>query len=100
VRALAEAALDGALDIAPGTPPRDAIAALRAIPGIGEWTAQYIAMRAWGFPDAFPASDLGLRKAASALAGSPVDAARLLRMAEPWRPWRAYAAQYLWKSLK
>jgi AraC family transcriptional regulator of adaptative response / DNA-3-methyladenine glycosylase II len=100
VRALAEAARDGALEIAPGTPPDTAIEALRAIPGIGDWTAQYIAMRAWGFPDAFPASDLGLRKAASTLAGSPVDAARLLKIAEPWRPWRAYAAQYLWKSLK
>jgi 3-methyladenine DNA glycosylase/8-oxoguanine DNA glycosylase len=62
------------------------------IPGIGKWTAQYIAMRALGEPDAFPSTDLGLLHAMA------VDSARELEeRAEAWRPWRAYAAMYLWK---
>ena len=64
-------------------------------PGIGEWTAHYIAMRAYGEPDAFPSSDLGLRKAVSKQK-EPVSAAELAQMAEAWRPWRAYAAMILW----
>jgi 3-methyladenine DNA glycosylase/8-oxoguanine DNA glycosylase len=63
-------------------------------PGIGPWTANYIAMRALGDPDAFPASDLGLLKAARA--SSP---RKLAGLAERWRPWRSYAAMYLWESL-
>jgi AraC family transcriptional regulator of adaptative response / DNA-3-methyladenine glycosylase II len=62
------------------------------IPGIGKWTAQYVAMRALGEPDAFPSSDLGLLRA-MALESSR----ELERHAEAWRPWRAYAAMYLWK---
>jgi AraC family transcriptional regulator, regulatory protein of adaptative response / DNA-3-methyladenine glycosylase II len=73
------------------------VARLTALPGIGEWTAQYIAMRALRHPDAFPASDLGLLRAAAAL-GEPMNAKQLLRRAESWRPWRAYAAMYLWMS--
>ncbi len=61
-------------------------------PGIGDWTAQYIAMRALRWPDAFPAGDLGLLKALGAT--SP---RRLLETAAAWRPWRAYAAMYLWQ---
>lgn len=64
---------------------------LRALPGIGDWTAQYIAMRALRWPDAFPDGDLVLRKSAGGLS-----AARLRARAEAWRPWRAYAAQHLW----
>lgn len=64
------------------------------LPGIGPWTANYIAMRALGDPDAFPASDLGLLKAASVSS-----ARRLEEIAESWRPWRAYAAMYLWRTL-
>lgn len=68
---------------------------LRAIPGIGDWTAQYIAMRALGEPDAFPVGDLGL------LRGASVDSAsQLAERAEAWRPWRAYAAMYLWQVPK
>ena len=70
---------------------------LTAIPGIGEWTAQYIAMRALADPDAFPAADLGLLKAA-AWGGERPGAVELLRQAEAWRPWRAYAAMLLWNS--
>jgi len=71
---------------------------LCSVPGIGEWTAHYIAMRAFGEPDAFPASDLGLRKA---LAGekAPLSAAEVASLAEAWRPWRAYAAMALWNDL-
>lgn len=68
--------------------------ALRAIPGIGDWTAQYVAMRARGAPDAFPASDLGIRKALHGL--SPKAATE---RAAAWRPWRSYAVMHLWASL-
>lgn len=67
---------------------------LRAIPGIGDWTAQYIAMRAFRDADAFPYADIGLRKAAGGLT-----ALALRKRAERWRPWRAYAAMHLWASL-
>jgi AraC family transcriptional regulator of adaptative response / DNA-3-methyladenine glycosylase II len=73
------------------------VARLTRLPGIGDWTAQYIAMRALRHPDAFPASDLGLLRAVAAL-GSPMSPKQLLRYAERWRPWRAYAAMYLWMS--
>jgi len=63
-----------------------------ALPGIGPWTAQYVAMRAFGEPDGFPASDLGLKHAVP-------DDLNLLARAEKWRPWRAYAALHLWASL-
>jgi AraC family transcriptional regulator of adaptative response / DNA-3-methyladenine glycosylase II len=68
---------------------------LSALPGVGPWTAQYIAMRALREPDAFPASDLGLLRAMATPAGRPGPDA-LARRAEPWRPWRAYAAMRLW----
>ena len=66
-----------------------------AIPGIGAWTAHYVAMRALGEPDAFPASDLGLLRTVSGSEGR-VTAKALRRRAEAWRPWRAYAAMHLW----
>ena len=78
------------------------LARLRALPGIGEWTAQYVAMRALGWPDAFPAADHGVLVAMAlpggraAWASSRVAAAR----AEAWRPWRAYAVMHLWNSLE
>ncbi len=68
------------------------------LPGIGPWTAQYIAMRALRQPDAFPASDLGLLRAAAGADGVRPSPAALLRRAEAWRPWRAYAAMQLWAS--
>lgn len=70
---------------------------LLSIPGIGPWTVEYIAMRALRDPDAFPASDLGLRKGA-APDGVPMSGRQLEKLAESWRPWRAYAAMYLWKQ--
>ncbi len=72
------------------------VGALRALPGIGEWTAQYIAMRALQEPDAFPAADAGLLRAVERLTGRRPTAAELLARAERWRPWRAYAALWLW----
>ena len=76
-----------------------AIAALRALPGVGEWTAQYIAMRALQESDAFPAADVGLLRAMTDAAGRRPSPAQLLARAERWRPWRAYGAQHLWTSL-
>jgi AraC family transcriptional regulator, regulatory protein of adaptative response / DNA-3-methyladenine glycosylase II len=70
---------------------------LLEVPGVGPWTASYIALRALHDPDAFPAGDLGLRKSARAL-GIPDDERGLASRAEPWRPWRAYAAHYLWAA--
>jgi len=63
------------------------------IPGIGRWTAQYVAMRALGEPDAFPSSDLGLLKALSLSSSREAE-----KRSKPWRPWRAYAAMYLWRT--
>lgn len=68
---------------------------LAALPGIGPWTAQYVAMRALREPDAFPASDLGLLRAMEGPSGRP-SPAQLAKAAEAWRPWRAYAALRLW----
>jgi AraC family transcriptional regulator of adaptative response / DNA-3-methyladenine glycosylase II len=67
--------------------------ALRALPGIGDWTAQYIAMRALAWGDAFPAGDLVLMRALGA--STP---ARARAAAERWRPWRAYAVMHLWRG--
>jgi AraC family transcriptional regulator, regulatory protein of adaptative response / DNA-3-methyladenine glycosylase II len=71
----------------------------RGLPGIGPWTAQYVAMRALGEPDAFPAGDLGLRRALGD-EDQPMSAMALEKISEDWRPWRAYAAMYLWTSSK
>ncbi|WP_337172984.1 AlkA N-terminal domain-containing protein [Paludisphaera sp.] len=94
IRALATAARDGTLSLEPGPDPEADLARLTSIPGIGPWTARYIAMRAWRWPDAFPHHDLVLRKALNAR--SPAEA---LAAAEPWRPWRAYAVMHLWRRL-
>jgi len=75
-----------------------AIARLCALNGIGAWTAQYIAMRALREPDAFPAADIGLLRALADADGKRPSPAELLRRAEAWRPWRAYAAIHLWAS--
>lgn len=74
-----------------------AVANLCQLPGMGEWTAHYIAMRALREPDAFPASDLGLLRSMAAL-GHPVTKAQLEERSQLWRPWRSYAAMYLWSA--
>jgi AraC family transcriptional regulator of adaptative response / DNA-3-methyladenine glycosylase II len=103
IRTLARETAEGAL-FAPGRDSAEVVRALVALPGIGDWTAQYIAMRGLGDPDAFPTGDLGLRIAASAPSsaatkGDRIGAAALSVLAERWRPWRAYAAMHLWQSL-
>ena len=75
----------------------EAVARLTALPGIGPWTANYVAMRALGLPDAWPTGDLGLVRAAAKL-GFVGNAKALDAHAERWRPWRAYAAFSLWMS--
>jgi AraC family transcriptional regulator of adaptative response / DNA-3-methyladenine glycosylase II len=75
-----------------------AIAALKALPGVGEWTAQYIALRELREPDAFPQADIGLMRAMADETGLRPNPAELLARAEAWRPWRAYAAQHLWAA--
>jgi len=95
---LAAALAGGALTLDGGSDREEARARLLALPGIGAWTADYIAMRALRDPDAFPASDLGVRHALEQLGhdGRPAAAERL---AERWRPYRAYAVQHLWAQL-
>ena len=95
IRTLATELASGDLDVRRGTDPARLRAELLALPGIGPWTAEYVAMRAAGDPDAFPASDLGLLRAAAAL-GLPSDPRGLTAHAERWRPFRAYGAQRLW----
>jgi AraC family transcriptional regulator of adaptative response / DNA-3-methyladenine glycosylase II len=75
-----------------------AIAALKALPGVGEWTAQYIALRELREPDAFPQADIGLLRGMADETGARPTPAELLARAEAWRPWRAYAAQHLWAA--
>lgn len=97
LQALARAVAVGELSLHAGADAEATTEKLKAIAGVGDWTAQYIAMRALRWPDAFPAGDLGLRKAMG-VAG-PMREAHLLRLAEQWRPWRAYAAVHLWCAL-
>lgn len=94
LRALAAAADAGTLDLSPAACVDDLRTALTALPGVGRWTADYVALRA-GDPDALPAGDLVLRRAAAAAAMAGDERALRLR-AESWRPWRGYAAMYLW----
>jgi AraC family transcriptional regulator of adaptative response / DNA-3-methyladenine glycosylase II len=96
IRALARAITGGRLDLEAGAVDPDATRArLEAIPGIGPWTAQYVAMRALQDPDAFLAGDLGVRRAL-ARGGTLPGEREVLRRAEAWRPWRAYAVMALW----
>jgi AraC family transcriptional regulator of adaptative response / DNA-3-methyladenine glycosylase II len=76
----------------------DAVARLRAIRGVGEWTAQYIALRQLREPDAFPASDIALIRAIAKQEGRGYSSTELLSRADCWRPWRSYAAQHLWSA--
>jgi AraC family transcriptional regulator of adaptative response / DNA-3-methyladenine glycosylase II len=96
LRQLARAVADGELDLDGGGDRDDTIARLKAVPGIGDWTAQYTAMRALGDPDAFLPTDLGVRRGARA-AGLPDDPQALAVHAERWRPWRSYAVIRLWR---
>ncbi|MEO6392645.1 MAG: AlkA N-terminal domain-containing protein, partial [Pyrinomonadaceae bacterium] len=93
IRGLAQAVADGRIVFDGRVDLNDFRNAICEIPGIGDWTAQYIAMRALGDPDAFPANDLILLRNAGLTTGT-----QLARRAETWRPWRAYATMYLWRD--
>ncbi|MGA4543598.1 AlkA N-terminal domain-containing protein [Uniformispora flossi] len=98
LRGISQAVADGAVVLDPGADREETERGLLALPGIGPWTASYIAMRALGDPDAIPVSDLGIRQAVASL-GADGDAKAVARQAEQWRPWRAYAAMHLWTHL-
>jgi 3-methyladenine DNA glycosylase/8-oxoguanine DNA glycosylase len=93
IRQLASTVARGELTFSGAAEPAGFIERLKKLPGIGEWTAQYVAMRALGEPDAFPAADLGLLRAAGLATAKQLEA-----RAERWRPWRAYAAMHLWQE--
>jgi len=97
VLAVARAVASGALDLGPGADWKLARSALATVPGVGQWTIEIVAMRGLGDPDAFTPTDLGVKQAAAA-AALPASPATLVRRAERWRPWRAYAVQYLWAT--
>ena len=96
IRAVARAMLDGRVAFHAEQSPADFEREWVALPGIGAWTAQYIALRARSHPDAFPAADLILRRAAGR--GRALTARELEVRSEAWRPWRAYAVMLLWRS--
>lgn len=93
IHGVATAITTGRLALRPEAPVELALAELRTLPGIGEWTAQYIAMRCLSWPDGFPHTDLFIRRAFPELSPAGIIAA-----AERWRPWRAYATLHLWKE--
>ncbi|MBK7659366.1 MAG: DNA-3-methyladenine glycosylase 2 [Betaproteobacteria bacterium] len=95
IHALASAMAEGRLQLEPDANVDETIEALQAVPGIGPWTAHYIAMRALAWPDAFPHPDVAVLKAMDETNGR-----RALAAAEAWRPFRAYAVLHLWKSLE
>jgi AraC family transcriptional regulator of adaptative response / DNA-3-methyladenine glycosylase II len=95
---LVTALADGKIDLGPGGDWEEARGQLGQLAGVGPWTVEIIAMRALGDPDAFPLTDLGVRHAALA-AGLPKAPSQLAARAERWRPWRAYATQYLWATI-
>ena len=95
LQALAAEVAAGRLTLNRGAPLAATLDALRALPGIGEWTVQLIAMRALAWPDAFPASDIGVMNALGTR-----DAKAVAAQSEAWRPWRSYAVMRLWQSLE
>ncbi|WBB66515.1 AlkA N-terminal domain-containing protein [Micromonospora sp. WMMD812] len=97
IRGLARAVAEGELDLAPGGDREETVRRLRALPGIGAWTAGYVAMRAFGDPDVLLPTDLAVRRGAAAL-GLPDDPTTLDAYADRWRPWRSYAVIRLWRA--
>ncbi len=98
IKAVAHAAMADANLFRPAGDVDATVLRLLEIPGVGPWTAHYIALRASRETDAFPATDVGLLRGATALLGEKTAAADLVKRAEAWRPWRAYAAQHLWSA--
>ncbi len=97
IRALAQAVADGKLDLDPGADRDESVARLQELPGVGAWTAGYVAMRAVGDPDVFLPTDLAARRGARNL-GLPDSPPALAAYAERWRPWRSYALIRLWRA--
>lgn len=95
LQGLATAVAEGRIALHRGAPLTATMTALRALPGIGEWTTELIAMRALAWPDAFPASDIGVLNALGTR-----DVGRVKALAETWRPWRSYAVMRLWQTLE
>jgi AraC family transcriptional regulator of adaptative response / DNA-3-methyladenine glycosylase II len=95
LQALAREVQAGRIALHRGAPLAPTLDALRALPGIGEWTVQLIAMRALAWPDAFPATDIGLLNALNTRDAKAVDT-----LSQAWRPWRSYAVMRLWQSLE
>ena len=93
VHALATAVDAGTVSLEPGGDVEASMRALVALPGIGDWTASYIAMRALRWPDAFPAGDLVVKRALGVTTAARAEAA-----SAAWRPWRAYAVMHLWRG--
>jgi AraC family transcriptional regulator of adaptative response / DNA-3-methyladenine glycosylase II len=94
---MAQALLDGRVNFSAEQSLEEFVARWVALPGIGEWTAHYIAMRTLGDPDAFPAADLILRREATTDI-VPLSTKALTGRAQAWRPWRAYAVIHLWRA--
>ncbi|HZZ03179.1 DNA-3-methyladenine glycosylase family protein, partial [Paraburkholderia sp.] len=97
ISGMAQALLDGRVDFRAEQSLDEFVARWVALPGIGEWTAHYMAMRALSDPDAFPAADLILRREATTDA-TPLSTKALTLRADTWRPWRAYAVIHLWRG--
>ncbi|MGB5952540.1 MAG: AlkA N-terminal domain-containing protein [Ornithinimicrobium sp.] len=97
LQTLSAALANGALDVRPGADWSHVQQQLLAIRGVGEWTAHMVGLRAVGDPDAFPATDLGVRRTAAAH-GLPADRKALIEAAKAWQPWRGYATQALWAA--
>jgi 3-methyladenine DNA glycosylase/8-oxoguanine DNA glycosylase len=98
IRALAAALIQGKIELSVQNGLDDFVESLLELPGIGPWTAHYLALRL-GEPDAFPSGDLGLRRAMTAKGEPLISEKELLQRSQAWRPWRSYAAIYLWKKL-
>lgn len=94
IQALAREVADGRLDLGPAADVDATMAQLEALPGIGRWTARYIALRALGWPDAWPSGDIALHKALGVGKAAQADA-----IAQAWSPWRGYATLHLWRRL-
>jgi AraC family transcriptional regulator of adaptative response / DNA-3-methyladenine glycosylase II len=89
--AVAQEVASGRLRLEAGADPDATMKQLMALPGVGNWTAQYIAMRALRWPDAFPSGDIAVRNALGGVSATEAEA-----RSESWRPWRSYAVMYLW----
>ncbi len=98
LKTMARAAAENPRLFEPSASLDEAVARFRALQGVGEWTAQYIALRALREADAFPAADIGLMQGYAGEGQPRPTPKQLTEAAEAWRPWRAYAAQYLWAA--